>query len=397
MIRSRNPHEGRSAIHHICSSMKPMYVLAMVVAVLVPEAPGATAPTSLAYSNTSQALTQIAAMTPMLPTVSTGASAPLTFSVSAGSLPPGMALNPNTGTIGGAPMVAGIFNPTIKAANGAGSATTAISLTVNADVAASPYSVSGWSNSQLFAMNPSATGIGSSQTNFPVLLRLTSINAAVFSDAGAPADVRFSKGTDSTVHYPYQVERWDATRRLAEIWVLVDTLFAASTSQNIVMFWGNAGAASASSGSAVFSPGNGFLAVWHLQDYSDATGNGYTLAATGTPVKSAGVVDSGYTFTGSSKQYLSVASLLGKPALMTLSCWVKITGNSATQELVSVASIADLRGGSTTTNQAFFTGVDGKWPGYSGGTSLYNAGWTQVAFVINPLCTSAQGPNNGYY
>ena len=130
----------------------------------------------------------------------------------------------------------------------------------------------GWTSYQDYGLNTVATGISTNQVNFPVLLRLTSANAAVFSNPTSPANLRFAKGGNLNVGYPYQVQRWDATDELAEIWILVDTVFSGSTSQSLRMYWGNAGATAASSGPAVFSAVNGFVAVWHLSDLTDATG-----------------------------------------------------------------------------------------------------------------------------
>ena len=254
----------------------------------------------------------------------------------------------------------------------------------------------GWSNYRDYAMNATTAGISTKLVNFPVLLRLTSADSAVFTSATSPADLRFAKGGNLNTGYAFQVERWDAADRLAEIWVLVDTVSPAAV-QSMRMYWGNATAAAASNGAAVFSPANGFLAVWHLQDLTDATGNGYTLLKNGTPVHSKGLIDSGYTFTGSSKQYLYVASLLGSPSPVTLSCWANVTGTSTTQELVSVGSVADLRGGSGTSNQAFYYSSGGSWPGFSGGTAMAGAGWMHVAWVIDPPAGDSGNYNGIYY
>ena len=187
-------------------------------------------------------------------------------------------------------------------------------------IAASGDVYTGWTNQRDYALNAAATGITTNVVNFPVLIRLTSADSAVFNSATTPTDLRFAKGSNLNVAFPYQVERWDATDKLAEVWVLVDTVFPGSQ-QSLRMYWGNATATAASNGAAVFNPANGFVAVWHLQDLTDATGNGYTLSNNAGATKSAGIIDSGYTFVGASKQYLYVKSLLGTPATTTISCW----------------------------------------------------------------------------
>src|ERR1051326_3909896 len=49
-----------------------------------------------------------------------GGSAPYTYSIAAGALPPGLSLNPGTGLISGAPLQPGLFNVTIRATDSLG-------------------------------------------------------------------------------------------------------------------------------------------------------------------------------------------------------------------------------------------------------------------------------------
>ncbi|MGA3050673.1 MAG: DUF2341 domain-containing protein, partial [Chitinispirillaceae bacterium] len=170
---------------------------------------------------------------------------------------------------------------------------------------------SGWSHYQDYIMNPRATGITTNQINFPVLLRLTSANSAVFNGVtpgigGIPNDIRFAKGNNLNMGYRYQVERWDTTDKLAEIWVLIDTVFSGSTAQGIRMYWGNDTAQFLSSGPAVFNAGNGFRAVWHLQDTNDACGNLPLTGASKPTPTAAGIIGVADSFNGTN-QYLFTA------------------------------------------------------------------------------------------
>jgi hypothetical protein len=292
----------------------------------------------ITYTNSTQSVAQIVPITTMAP--ATNLTGAVTYSLASGALPAGVALNPTTGYISGAPMVTGAFSATITVTGTGGSATSGtLSITVTSDGA---YS-SSWSNSIDFFMNPSATGIMTNQIDFPVLIRLTSANAAaVFTGAqSGGADLRFAKGGNLNVHYPYQIQRWNATNDLAEIWVLVDTVFSGSTSQDIRMYWGNSGASAASSGPAVYNPGSGFAAVWHLSDQSDACGNlplnGAPLGTTSNPTtKIAGIIDSAYTFNGTSNYFFTsdststnaTACNFSNGGPFTLSAWAYFTGTN---------------------------------------------------------------------
>jgi PKD repeat protein/predicted esterase len=64
-------------------------------------------------------------------TFAAAGTAPITWSVSAGSLPPGIALNSSTGVASGTPTAAGTFTFTVKAANAAGSDTRSYGQTIN--------------------------------------------------------------------------------------------------------------------------------------------------------------------------------------------------------------------------------------------------------------------------
>ena len=126
-----------------------------------------------------------------------------------------------------------------------------------------------WSESRNVYINTSGSGANTSAdvTKFPLLVRLDATNFDEgFAEArNDGADIRFTKAGDA-VRFPHQIERWDATAKKAEIWVLVDSIKANSRTQFIRMHWGKADAADSSSGTAVFDSTNGFIGVWHLGD-----------------------------------------------------------------------------------------------------------------------------------
>ncbi len=201
--------------------------------------------------------------------------------------------------------------------------------------------LSTWQYTAAITLNTSATGanVATTQKNFPVLIRLTSLNAApVFATAMTNGgDLRFSHAGD-TGQLPFELIRYDAVNERAVIWVKADSVQGNNASQTIRMWWGKNGAATTSNPAAVFATANGFDAVWHLNSstgtvsnytFNDATANGYALTGSGTTgtVDSPAVIDSGRAFntvTPSGKDSLWFNGWVGSPAHVTMSAWVKI-------------------------------------------------------------------------
>lgn len=139
-----------------------------------------------------------------------------------------------------------------------------------------------WARSADLYLNttPDGAHVEGMVTGFPVLVRL---NAANFTFAEARADgrdLRFSKG--GLTPLPFQVERWDAAKSLAEIWVKVDTIRGNDGEQKISMHWGNPSAGDPPVAGPVFDSADGYLAVHHLGSGPGSRPNavpGYQAAA----------------------------------------------------------------------------------------------------------------------
>jgi Concanavalin A-like lectin/glucanases superfamily/Domain of unknown function (DUF2341) len=192
-----------------------------------------------------------------------------------------------------------------------------------------------WKYSKRVSFNTTASGanVAGNVNNFPVLIRLTNGNFD-FSQAGpAGNDIRFAKQDNTPL--PFEIERWDATLRSAEIWVKVDTIFGNDSSHFINMYWGNQNAASASNSAAVFDTANGFQGVWHMNESNgltaqDATGNHYD----GTPSDTAPSAGTGEI--GIAQQFNGMSSSLqmkgtsgsklnfSEDASFTVSAWVYV-------------------------------------------------------------------------
>ncbi|MDB5047802.1 MAG: C-terminal target protein, partial [Fibrobacteres bacterium] len=181
--------------------------------------------------------------------------------------------------------------------------------------------LSTWSYSSKVYVNTTASGanITADQTSFPLLVRLTQGNFDFTQAKSDGGDLRFTDSTGALL--PYEIERFDATNKLADVWVLMPAIKANNNSQWFKMYWGKATATSLSSAASVFQAGNGFLGAWHLHNgsFSDATSYGNTLVNSSTTNQSAANIAGGRTF--SSAYMTSPALSLG--GTFTVSAWVK--------------------------------------------------------------------------
>jgi hypothetical protein len=208
-----------------------------------------------------------------------------------------------------------------------------------------------WSYYRNIVLNTKSSGanVSSLVQNFPVLIRLTTADSMVFKNSQSNgADIRFANYRGA--HLPYQIERWDNTDRKAELWVLVDSVKGSDSVNStaypngyLQMYWGNSNAADSENAASVFSTSNGFAAVWHLQDTTEACGKLPLTGATKPTTKSSGIIDSAYNFNGTSQYFKTADSTLYAPSLnfayntpFTLSGWEYDNKATATyREIIS--------------------------------------------------------------
>jgi len=164
----------------------------------------------------------------------------------------------------------------------------------------------GWNYARKITLNTSSSGAGvaGNVSNFPVLVRLTAGNFDFTQARNNGEDIRFTKQDNAFL--PYEIERWDAIGKHAELWVKMDTVHGNDSAQSITMYWGNIDAATQSNSAAVFDTAAGFQGVWHLSEagnamVKDATGNHYDGTVSDTaPAGAEGTIGPCRSFNGSS-------------------------------------------------------------------------------------------------
>jgi Concanavalin A-like lectin/glucanases superfamily/Domain of unknown function (DUF2341) len=191
----------------------------------------------------------------------------------------------------------------------------------------------GWDYAQKITFNTSSSGAGitGSLYNFPVLIRLSSVNFDFSQSRQQGNDLRFisSKGT----MLPCEIELWDSIGRSASLWVKLDTIRGNDSKQSIMMFWGSD--ASQKVDKLVFDTVVGFQGAWHLGDTgktcNDATPNKYNGHSpdNARPLSERGVIGNCKRFDGVS-DYITVPNTansslnFGATDAYTVSAWVSL-------------------------------------------------------------------------
>ena len=167
--------------------------------------------------------------------------------------------------------------------------------------------------------------------DFPVLVRLNSANFRFDKAKNGGSDIRFTKSNNTPL--AYEIARWDSAGSLAEVWVLIDTVYGNDSTHYVLMRWGNSLASSLSDAAAVFDTSEGFQGVWHMEAGSqtarDATKNHFNGISGGAvaPDSTPGTIGSARRFDGSSQFYNIPGSASGRLNFTfngpyTISAWV---------------------------------------------------------------------------
>jgi hypothetical protein len=263
--------------------------------------------------------------------------------------------------------------------------------------------LSTWSYSTKIYVNTTASGanITSDQANFPLLVRLTRGNFNFDQALTTGADLRFADSSGNLL--PYEIERFDATAKAADVWVLLPSVKANNNSQWFRMYWGKGRAASLSSGPAVFLGSAGFAGVWHLGEdgsttsgaYKDATG--FKNAGSGIAMTNASdvaaVVGVGSHFATGSNQGIHVpnAASLYSAGALTLEAWVNPTSKTNYLRIAGKPFSSngapwnqfDLELDGSATKFSFSLTVGGTEASVQNTTTLNNGTWYHVAGVYD--------------
>jgi hypothetical protein len=177
----------------------------------------------------------------------------------------------------------------------------------------------GYSYSKILSVDPSQVPGTSDLVNFPVLIRITDTDLRDHVENANGYDIIFSDiSYNKLIH---QLESYNPATGQLTAWVMVPVLDC-NDSTKIRMFYGNPQVTSDLSSSDIWAD---YLGVWHLDDYSDATGNSVTGTNFGA-VTTAGIISSGQQFDGGDRITVPQNTLLEPTDSITVSIWVRRNG-----------------------------------------------------------------------
>jgi hypothetical protein len=193
-----------------------------------------------------------------------------------------------------------------------------------------------WAYAMRIVVDTGSTGADIAQdvSDFPLLVRLSNTNFAFAEARHDGADLRFVDGAGRSLSH--EIERWSPALGLGDVWVLLPRVEGGRSDNAILMYWGNAQAATVSSGPAVFgnlacalhmAPAADGLAA-HLEDASGRDNIGVARVAGQSHWQASdGIAGSSMLLDGMGTS-LGTSAVVMSPPTFTLSFWLASTSTS---------------------------------------------------------------------
>jgi hypothetical protein len=195
---------------------------------------------------------------------------------------------------------------------------------------ASPAWLSGWSYRKKITIDH--TKVDSVLTDFPVLVKLTSLNFGFSKALSTGNDIRFTSSDGKTL-LKYERERHDSVNQLAEYWVKIPSVASAADTE-FYMYYGKADATDGADPTNVWD--TNYKGVWHKKDITTSTiadstvnANNGTKKAANEPIQIDGKIAKGQDYDGIDDQ-INVGSGASIDNIFvvggTISTWIYPTG-----------------------------------------------------------------------
>ncbi|MEO7425545.1 MAG: DUF2341 domain-containing protein [Fibrobacteria bacterium] len=194
-----------------------------------------------------------------------------------------------------------------------------------------------WTHSTVLALDtrPDAVRIAGNVAHIPLRFALNAANFDFNAARADGADIRITNEKGDPL--PCELQLWDPVAKSAQVWVLMDTVFADSL-QKVRLYWGYAGAAAMPAAwpqGSVFSLADGYAAAWHLdedpfmvgpsmRDNSGRRNDGTAINFREAGGAVSGVLGSGLLLDGKT-QYMGSGKKFTNPNVYTYGGWIKTT------------------------------------------------------------------------
>jgi hypothetical protein len=251
------------------------------------------------------------------------------------------------------------------------------------------------------------TKVAANQTNFPVLISLTTDNQLRDYAQSDGDDILFTN-YDSDAKLPHEIETYVSASGKLIAWVNVDNL--SSTEDTVIyMYYGNTTATSQQNKEGTWE--SNFKGVWHMTDVTTSTiddstsnNNDGTKQSANNPIQIDGQIYKAQDFDGATsgdKIELPTASASLQPANLTFEAWIyRDTDWSAIGKELFYAKTED-----TWDSNGWYLAIDGATPKgitlvVSGGNGVYttetnpnnlfaNNAWTHLVITWNSITNTA--------
>ena len=213
------------------------------------------------------------------------------------------------------------------------------------------FTAATFSKSKVFKFNTTASGanVSGDVTDFPLLLRFTDA-AIVDATRSAGQDIRFLD-RDGVTWLPYQIERWDQTNNVGEIWVKVPRVDGNSAGDIITMYYDEVTDNAVPDGqcaTCVFATASGSAGTWHLNETGNSTADGYADATANAAHaqganfsggnEATAMIARGQTFASASSRKITVKSgaesYFDITSAITVSAWINVTSWTAAWQAI---------------------------------------------------------------
>ncbi|NLD94530.1 MAG: DUF2341 domain-containing protein [Fibrobacter sp.] len=200
-----------------------------------------------------------------------------------------------------------------------------------------------WKYQKDIVINTSSGGanITTALKGFPLLVRLDTTTISFNDIKTNGGDLMFRK-PDNTM-LPFEIERWEPSQGIGEIWVMVDTIQPDNSEQHIVLYYGNPDAERTANDK--FDTTSGLKAVWHFNStlplVSDASRSQWDGTANGSVQQYDGIIGKGIHMRDSNG-YVNFKNV-GNPQMsnLTISAWIKKTVNGKIQTIAAKSTGGD--------------------------------------------------------